>query len=686
MTLLGLDAALHHVREAAKLAPGRPAVWLGLRTALATAVPLLAASYLDPAAASWAPLAGFIVALADKGGAYRSRAAIMAATGAGGLGAVVLGSLISGHGLATAAAVAVLIAICSLAQAWGPQLVSVGNSVAVQLLVAASLPCTPHEALERGVGFAAGAGFALVLGLLVWPVRVYKPGRRATSAALAALAQMARAVAGPRDAVAPMHRAIRDKIEVARVVLAATRRGRRGETGRGERLLALVQLCDQLFGLLVGIEESLDAGCPPGPRAHVERGLAEIAAGLAELSEHVLLERPPPATGRTWAAPPPDETDEVARALAVHAFALVARAHEDLAIATSVVASLPDDSSPVHLVIPEREPRRPLREVLHDAFDPDGPVLRHALRVLVVVSIAMTLARALDLSHRYWVTLTAFLLLTPLGAQSRIRAIQRVAGTIVGGVLAAAIPWAVGDPRIILVLIIALAGLSASVLQLNYALYAMLMTPTFVLLAELHATEVNLVGVRIVNTLLGAGIVVIGTLVFPVRPAARFDDAIASAYEAAAAYLVEVTAAISGRVPQPSLSVVAARRALGIAINRAEVSLDALVTERAPSAVVEPRMTQTVFLRRLAASITTLASTRTVAGFAEHQVELVAFAASIEAGLHALAAHARGAEPIASRPRIARGFGNAVLAARVDRIDAALANLVDAALRAAPLA
>ncbi|MEO7094784.1 MAG: hypothetical protein ABI175_16115, partial [Polyangiales bacterium] len=223
-----------------------------------------------------------------------------------------------------------------------------------------------------------------------------------------------------------------------------------------------------------------------------------------------------------------------------------------------------------------------------------------------------------------------------------------------------------------------------SVVQLNYMLYATLMTPTFVLLAEVHTADVHLVGIRIANTLIGASLVVIGTLLWPARPSARFDDQIATAYDRAAAYLDEVVSAIVGRTPQPSQGVVAARRALGIAINHADIALDALVAERAPSRVLEPRMTQAVFLRRLAAAINALGSTRTVAGFAEHHVEISAFGASIGAGLRELAAAARDAAPLTTRPRVERTLGDPVLAARVARIDAALANLTDAALRAAP--
>jgi uncharacterized membrane protein YccC len=280
--------------------------------------------------------------------------------------------------------------------------------------------------------------------------------------------------------------------------------------------------------------------------------------------------------------------------------------------------------------------------------------------------------------------LTAFLLLTPLGAATRLRAVQRVAGTILGGVVAAAVPWAVDDPRIVLVLIVNLAGVSAAVVQLNYLLFATLMTPTFILLAQVHSPEVHLVGTRIANTLIGAALVVVGSLLWPARPSVRFDDQLATAYERTAAYLDEVIAAIVGATPQPSPGVVTARRAFGIALNHAEVALDALVAERPPSRVLEPRMTQVVFLRRLGSAINSFGSTRDVAGFAAHHVEVSAFGASIGAGLHGLAAAAHDGSALVARPRIERTLGDPVLAARVSRIDAALANLTAAALRAAP--
>jgi uncharacterized membrane protein YccC len=684
----GLDMVGHHVREAAKFAPERPAIWLGLRTAAATAIPLLIAQWIDPVAARWAPLAGFIVALVDKGGAYRSRAAIMGSVAIGGLVAVLLGSLIAGHGILTAVAVAIGLTLCALAQAFGPSMVSVGNTIAIQLLVAASLPCTVQEAMQRTVGFAWGAGFALLLGLIVWPVRVYKPGRRAVSAVYGELAQHVRALASElgdaewRTRAVARHRAIRDQIEVAREVLAATRRGRRGETGRGERLLALVQLADQMFGIVSGLEESLDAGTTVDVQATARDGLYALADGLAELATNVTVEDPPAAVTAAWTASPPETGSLVEKTLGAHALALLGRAHADRQSAARVLATVRDDSEPLNAEVPDADPQPTLRERLHEAFDLHGVIGRHALRVALAVSVAMTIAKAFDLSHRYWVTLTAFLLLQPQGAATRVRAVQRVIGTFAGAVLAALIPWAVDDPRVMIVVVMALAGVSASVVRINYALFATFLTPTFILLAEVHAREAHMIGTRIANTAIGAGIAIVASLAWHIRPSRQFDAQLAEAYGAARAYLEEVVSAVTGGVPQPSVPVQRARRALGVEINRCEIALEQMLAERAPSTVTESRMTQVVFLRRLAAAINAFGSTRGVASYGPHHVEIAAFAASTSAVLGELAEAMRGEHALVARPRVDRVAPDPVLAARLARIDAVVVALVEAALRA----
>src|ERR1700755_926735 len=64
-------------REALRVAPGRPNYAAGLRAGIATTAPLLLGAVLGNPALSFSSLAGFSIVLADKGGAYRTRALSM---------------------------------------------------------------------------------------------------------------------------------------------------------------------------------------------------------------------------------------------------------------------------------------------------------------------------------------------------------------------------------------------------------------------------------------------------------------------------------------------------------------------------------------------------------------------------------------------------------------------------------
>ena len=88
-----LHRALSDVRAATALAPTKPAYAAGLRAAIATVAPLIASHVLDLGGGTWMSLAGFVGALADKGGPYRTRAATLGALVLAGAVVVMLGTL-----------------------------------------------------------------------------------------------------------------------------------------------------------------------------------------------------------------------------------------------------------------------------------------------------------------------------------------------------------------------------------------------------------------------------------------------------------------------------------------------------------------------------------------------------------------------------------------------------------------
>jgi uncharacterized membrane protein YccC len=694
-----LERVKYLVREATRLQPGRPALWMGLRAALAVTAPMLITPWVGALVTTWATLGGFGVVLVDKGGAYRTRARAMLSAALGGAGGVLAGSVAA----ASPAALAVVTlgtGLCAMAATWPGPAVAVGNTIAVQLIVATTLPHDPARPWLPALGFLAGCAWSLVLALLLWPVRVYRPARFAAMHCVHEVARQAAEIAaredadptGWRDAVVRRHRAIRETLEAARAVLAATRRGRRGEIGRGERLLVIVEAMDRIFGVLIGVEEVVDnlsSAARAVIAADLRAGLVAAATRLDELAGRVLVEGAvPPLPPIAWSATelrsqlltlPP-----LPRAEADHALALVGRIHEDVAAVASIIDSLADERDPPAIAPSAGDEPVPWTEALRGSFARDSAVLRHASRVAVVALVSVLATRALDLQRGYWATLTAVLLLQPYLPATITRGVQRVAGTIAGGLLATALAALVHDPLGIALIVIVLAAVSAAVLQLNYALYALFLTPTFVLLAEVHARDTHLVELRIANTLLGAALAVAGALLlWPSREATRTGDRLADALDDAAGYMNQVFAAVATQAPARSASVIAARRRAGRALNNADLSLDRLIAEGPPAAILEPQMTLATMTRRLAATLSAFGTARHISDPSASAAILTRIGADAERYLHGAAEALRaGASPPAyERHDAVAATLPALLAARVARIDLQLSIIAEAVAR-----
>ena len=114
-------------------------------------------------------------------------------------------------------------------------------------------PSSLGDALARAQFVVVGGVWAMLVALVLWPLRPYRPVRLAVAEAYRALAGYSkRSRPRPRPrAMAPLR--VRAALETARAALATVRRGRPGETGRGERLLVLGEIADQLFGQFFGL-------------------------------------------------------------------------------------------------------------------------------------------------------------------------------------------------------------------------------------------------------------------------------------------------------------------------------------------------------------------------------------------------------------------------------------------------
>ena len=253
-------------------------------------------------------------------------------------------------------------------------------------------------------------------------------------------------------------------------------------------------------------------------------------------------------------------------------------------------------------------PAEPRLFSLDVILKPASVVLHHALRIAIVTAIAVAVTGLLHLNHGYWVTLTVVVILQPFAAMTRQKALQRVIGTILGGVVAAGLSAFFHEGIAVLVLIAIFTMLCVALLPLNYGAYAVFGTPAFVLLAESSVGDWHLAGLRIVNTLIGGALALCGSqFLWPGEERNRLPELVAAAIRANADFLKKAIAFVgSGNVNLGELR--DPRREVGNAALNAEDSFQRLMSEhRGRHDELEPMMATLIYVRRLGASTAALA-------------------------------------------------------------------------------
>ncbi len=589
-----------YLRESVALDAARPQWAAGLRAATAMAIPLLAGWTLHRPELVWSGLGGWLTMVADPGGPYRARAAAMSTFAVAGSLATALGGLAGQAPFAGAAALFVFALLCSLVRVRGDTAASIGILCLIEFCITQGSPAPIAAGAARAVLFAGGGAFAILLATAIWPFRPYRPVRAAVAGAWTGLAAVAdgaaRVAAAPYDAaqwdaLAPLRRALRDALEKARQALGLARAGHQGETGRGLQLLVLYEIAELLFGDLVALIEALRARAErreplPETASPSLSALASAQLALARSVEHEAL--PPPLL-----LPRPSAEGDLAP--------LVARVHAEMRQAEESAIALEHGRAgpqgPGAIAPPDEPPS------LRDVLSPGSIELRHALRVAIVATVAQLLADSLRLQRSYWVTLTAVIVLQPHAVATVRRALQRVGGTVIGGLVAAVIARSARGSPLIIPLLFAMASTGVALRRINYAVFAALVTPVFVLLAEVNAGSGHLTRVRILDTLLGGALALIGAMtLWPTRDLERMPSLIAAILRANGAYLE----AVLGR--KPPAAVVAARRRIGLSVANAEAALQRLIGEGPVAHRMEPLMALVAYARRLSASITALAT------------------------------------------------------------------------------
>ncbi|MEW6340501.1 MAG: FUSC family protein [Paraburkholderia sp.] len=602
----------------------------GLRAACASTAMLLLGNLLHNPMFAWAAIGAFWTCLADAAGTNRMRFASMLSfallsTLCGGLT-----SFASGAGtLAATIAILVFATAGAFARVWGAAASQVGILAATACVVTVD---RPMHSVRGGLLFLAiylsGCLFAVVLSLTVWRIHPFGPSRMALRAVYGRLADIAldsarllrreRADFGLWARHAATYRGqARAALETARKVLAKVPNSRVDKRESYENLLLALADTERLFAYLIAVTDACERGHhnlrEPQRAARVLSALAEVLLRIGRAVSEDPGARPAPQTGKAGDADHPRGGQPRATSAALQR--RLQKLAGALETALGEPLSLKLHAGPLDIEPPTRRElgwfdaaldnvaRAWMTLKANASLESIG--LRHAARVGVAVTAGFMIVRTLHVPFGYWATMATLLILQPSIAGTWPRSIERAAGSIAGGLLAAAIGVAIHSPLGISLVVFPLVCATMALRTVSYSLFVLFLTPSFVLVADFAApaaTQWGYAFTRLGNNVLGCAIALLATfLLWPSREPVDFRTRLADAVAANLDYLMGSLQHAGGE----DTEVERLRRAAGLASNNAEEAFNRLRLEKLESSLADrAAITALALLRRVAGTAT----------------------------------------------------------------------------------
>ncbi|WP_339115402.1 FUSC family protein [Thioclava sp. GXIMD2076] len=492
----------------------------GLRASLAFAAMVLTAVASGEPKLLWAAFAAFWVCLCDPGGRDRTRFRAMGAFVAAGTLAAFLGAASAGLGPIYACLTLIpIIFLPALGGTFGPAGAQSGTLICVVGGVAVGFPSSPIASLHLAGAFLIGGIWALVFSFWIWRLRSQSPARRAIASVFARLSEMNAAMAarlGQQEilgAAEPEYRrALRAAIERARSTILGV--------GNGQtQFMAELGTADRIFAAMIALDHMLSEPLAPTEEAPLREQLARIGALLSEAQMQAMTRHPNPDR-LVWEAEDLRRAAERGGAQSQAVVSAVAEAF--LRLAEHLRGEPPETQAPQS----DRTPRPSWRNI------PD-PILRHALRLTVAVVATYLICVTLEMQYFYWATMATIVVLQPALSTTWPRMLERVLGSIAGGLLAAGL-LALGPGQLtLLAVIIPTSALTIAFKRVNYTIFTIGVSALFVLVTELLMPDHGIALSRALDNILGSAIAfVVGATLWPGRAEPYFRDILARAVQA----------------------------------------------------------------------------------------------------------------------------------------------------------
>ena len=535
-------------RSAVRVDRSKIAVDVGLRAALGVGLCLVVGRLSGHTVAGVTATIGAINGgMASHQGTYRSRAAIvLAAAAAGGICAGIGATVgyLFGPDIVITAAIAFLGA---LLVALGPAGSVVGIQAVVGLVVFSQFRFPVSVAARDGALVLLGGAVQATLVVLLWPLRRFPAERRALEQAYTALGRYCLAAASDPGAMLEpgaldglnriwsdpqpfggneiaAHRSLaaqadRLRMEIVAVVRA---RARLEATGEEEAARALDEVLARSGAVLDEVAGAVREGrAPAGWEAERLRfrSASEALQGAA-------------ASGPGgWTSAAALEAERRVAALAGQLRAVLRTAAVPAGVSSKLLDEVMagDSTAPVNINRSGAEWVRERMATLRSNLTLSSQAFRHAARMSVTLGVAVAVSHAFPYGHRYWLPMTALLVLRPDFGSTIVRGISRVIGTLVGaGLVTLALAELRPGPDWLIAIVVLLCFPATALVLANYAIFSVCIASLVVtLLAFTGNPEVATAGERSIYTLVGAVVALLAYVVWPTWEGTSLPDTLA---------------------------------------------------------------------------------------------------------------------------------------------------------------
>lgn len=562
-----------------------------LRNTLGVVAPVIVGQMLGMPRGGLAMASGALnVSYSDGSDPYEKRARRMLASTVWCSIAVLLGGLTAHSNVVSVATATGWAFIAGMLVALGTTAADVGVISTVVLVIYSAQPLTPRQALEATGLALCGGLLQILLSIALWPVRRYEPERRSLAALYAELARMAThpseatsAPLGTRE-IAQAHEALSnlatdmslpalryrsllsqaERIRLSLVTLARLRHRLTRENALHPAIAALDQYRENAARLLEAIAQSLSSGKEPGLEAD------RLVLGVA-LAQKMAVEDPAAQ----------NFSNAVLRDMKFQADALGGQMRAVFELAKNSTPQGQEAFEKREAAQPRWLQFRGRLATLQANLSWQSVVFRHAVRLTICVAAGDAIGRMLHPYRAYWIPMTIVLVLKPEFAVTFSRGVLRIAGTLIGLLLATALfHYLPIHTATEIVLIGLFTFLMRWVGPANYGIFGVTISALVVLLISITGiAPKEVIQARAINTVLGGVFALAAYAAWPSWERNRLPELFSGLLEAYRKSFRAICAELLNPTPGSGRERERTRQAARTARSNLETSLERLPAE-----------------------------------------------------------------------------------------------------------